>query len=73
MKSLSQGDPCGFSLSYKKVTKILVENDATLCEQYAVLLPMLEEMKALQEILERKRMRRGAIEFHAPESKVDSG
>ena len=59
-----------FRMTYKKVTKILVENDATLCEQYAVLLPMLEEMKALQEILERKRMRRGAIEFHAPESKV---
>lgn len=59
-----------FRMTYKKVTKILVENDAALCEQYTVLLPMLEEMRALQEILERKRMRRGAIEFHAPESKV---
>lgn len=52
-----------FRMTYKKVTKILVENDAALCEQYAVLLPMLEEMRALQEILERKRMRRGLLSF----------
>ncbi|MBR5318895.1 MAG: ribonuclease R [Peptococcaceae bacterium] len=59
-----------FRMTYKNVTKILVEQDETLCAQYQVLLPMLKEMEALQGILERKRMRRGAIEFHAPESKV---
>ena len=59
-----------FRMTYKNVTKILVEQDEALCAQYQVLLPMLKEMEALQGILERKRMRRGAIEFHAPESKV---
>ena len=59
-----------FRMTYKNVTKILVEQDETLCAQYQVLLPILKEMEALQGILERKRMRRGAIEFHAPESKV---
>lgn len=59
-----------FRMSYQNVTKILVEQDAVLCERYKVLLPMLRDMEALQGILERKRMHRGAIEFHAPESKV---
>ena len=59
-----------FRMSYKNVTQMLVAQDENLCEQYAVLLPMLRAMEELQGILERKRMRRGAIEFHAPESKV---
>ncbi len=59
-----------FRMSYKIVTQMLVAQDEALCKQYAVLLPMLRDMEALQGILERKRMRRGAIEFHAPESKV---
>ena len=57
-------------MTYKNVTKMLVEQDETLCEQYKVLLSMLKDMEALQGILERKRIHRGAIEFHAPESKV---
>lgn len=59
-----------YRMTYKNVTKMLVEQDETLCEQYKVLLPMLKDMEALQGILERKRIHRGAIEFHAPESKV---
>lgn len=59
-----------YRMTYKNVTKMLVEQDETLCEQYKVLLPMLKDMEALQGILERKRIYRGAIEFHAPESKV---
>ena len=59
-----------FRMTYKHVTSILVEQDEALCEKYQVLLPMLKEMEALQGILEKKRLRRGAIEFHAPESKV---
>ena len=59
-----------YRMTYKNVTKMLVEQDEALCEQYKVLLPMLKDMEALQGILERKRIHRGAIEFHAPESKV---
>ena len=59
-----------FRMTYKHVTSILVEQDEALCEKYQVLLPMLKDMEALQGILEKKRLRRGAIEFHAPESKV---
>ena len=59
-----------FRMTYKNVTRILVEQDAALCETYRVLLPMLKHMEALQGILEKKRLRRGAIEFHVPESKV---
>lgn len=59
-----------YRMTYKNVTKMLVEQDEALCEQYKVLLPMLKDMEVLQGILERKRIHRGAIEFHAPESKV---
>lgn len=59
-----------FRMTYKNVTKLLTTADEALHAQYGVLLPMLRDMEALQGILERKRLRRGAIEFHAPESKV---
>ena len=59
-----------YRMTYKNVTKILMEQDEQLCSKYRELIPMLEQMEQLQHILERKRMLRGAIEFHAPESKV---
>lgn len=59
-----------YRMTYKNVTKMLVDRDEQLCSKYRELLPMLEQMEELQHILERKRMLRGAIEFHAPESKV---
>ncbi len=57
-------------MTYKNVAKILVEKDEALRSRYSDVVPMLEEMAELKEILERKRMRRGAIEFDVPESKV---
>jgi ribonuclease R len=59
-----------YRMTYQDVTKMLSEQDAVLCEAYAEILPMLKNMEQLQHILERKRKIRGAIEFHAPESKV---
>lgn len=56
-------------MTYKNVAKIL-DQDAELRARYSDIVPMLEEMAELKEILERKRMRRGAIEFDVPESKV---
>ncbi len=59
-----------YRMTYQNVTKMLVEQDEKLCEQYAEIVPMIQHMEQLQHILERKRKIRGAIEFHAPESKV---
>ncbi len=59
-----------YRMTYQNVTKILTEQDEPLRAQYHTIVPMLQEMETLQTILERKRMRRGAITFHAPESKV---
>ena len=59
-----------YRMTYKNVTKILVEQDESLCAQYERILSMLREMERLQGILERKRIHRGAVMFHAPESKV---
>ena len=59
-----------YRMTYKNVTRILVDEDELLCEQYRELIPMLKDMEALQGILEKKRLRRGAITFNFPESKV---
>ena len=59
-----------YRMTYKNVTKILVEQDLELREKYKEIVDMLENMAKLQHILEQKRIRRGAIEFIAKESKV---
>ncbi len=59
-----------YRMTYQNVTKMLVDQEPSLCEKYAEILPMVEEMAQLQGILEKKRQLRGAIEFYAPESKV---
>ncbi len=59
-----------FRMTYRVVSSLLAGGDAALEEQYASLLPMLREMEALEGILERKRLRRGAVNFYMPESKV---
>ena len=57
-------------LSYTIVRRILAEKDAILRNEYASLVPMLEEMERLAAILRQKRLRRGAIDFDLPELKV---
>ena len=57
-------------LSYKIVRGILADKDATLREQFASLVPMLETMEILADALRQKRSRRGAIDFDLPEIKV---
>lgn len=59
-----------YRMTYANVTKIVVDHDSGLCQRYGEILPMLENMVQLQGILQRKRMRRGAIDFDFPESKV---
>ncbi len=56
-------------MTYARVTKIL-EGDAHLCEEYAELVPMLKNMKRLSDILNKKRVQNGSIEFETHESKI---
>lgn len=59
-----------YRLSYNIVRGILEEKDPALCRQYGDILPMLEDMRTLCHILQKKRELRGAIEFDLPEQKV---
>ena len=57
-------------LSYNLVRSILEEGDNDAREIFADIAPMLEEMRDLCRVLQKKRARRGAIEFDLPEQKV---
>ncbi len=56
-------------MTYAKVTKIL-EGDKRLCEEFAEFVPMLKLMKQLSDILNRRRVQNGSIEFETHESKI---
>lgn len=67
---LAEGVICSRNrMTYNKVTAIL-EGDEALRREYAHLLPMLEDMKALAEILMQKRDRRGSIDLDVREAKI---
>ncbi|MGY4113174.1 ribonuclease R [Aeribacillus sp. SP014] len=57
-------------MTYSNVNKILIEKDEQLREKYQEIVPMLEDMAELAEILRKKRMLRGAIDFDFKEAKV---
>lgn len=57
-------------MTYTAVRKILEEQDRELVERYGDYVPIFEMMRDLCGILRRKRLRRGAIDFDFPESKV---
>ncbi len=57
-------------MSYTNVKKILEDKDAQVIEEYKDFVPMFELMKELAEILRKKRMRRGSIDFDFPETKI---
>src|SRR5690606_12723711 len=57
-------------MTYHDVYKILVDKDEELRERYTEIVPMLEEMEQLAQILRTKRMNRGAIDFDFKEAKV---
>ncbi|NLY80507.1 MAG: ribonuclease R [Lysinibacillus sp.] len=57
-------------MTYSDVYKILEEEDKELIERYKPLVPMFRDMAELAEILRKKRMKRGAIDFDFNESKV---
>ncbi len=57
-------------LSYNIVRAILEEGDKEMRTRYGDIVPMLEEMRELCRVLQKKRARRGAIDFELPEQKV---
>ncbi|WP_163192100.1 ribonuclease R [Clostridium thermarum] len=57
-------------MTYTDVTKILRDDDEKLKNRYDYLLEDFKNMEELCEILNRKRMNRGAIDFEFEESKI---
>ena len=52
------------------MNKILVDKDEELRGKYEPLVPMFKQMEELAQILRKKRMKRGAIDFDFKEAKV---
>lgn len=57
-------------LSYNVVNKVLVDREQPFLDDNAVILPMLETLAELREVLKAKRHARGSIDFEIPEVKV---
>lgn len=57
-------------MTYTNVKKILMDEDEAVKERYKDLVPMFENMRDLADILRKKRIKRGAIDFDFPETKV---
>lgn len=57
-------------LTYNLVNKILVEKDEQVTADNQDILPLLENLKAVREVLYARRHRRGAIDFDISEVKV---
>lgn len=59
-----------YRMTYTAVREILEDETPALLEQYAEILPMLEDMEQLRQILGEKRRKRGSVNFDLPESKI---
>ncbi|MDD6214227.1 MAG: ribonuclease R [Firmicutes bacterium] len=59
-------------MTYNNVAKIL-DGDVELCEKYAHIVPVLENMHKLASILNARREKRGSINFDFPESRIIAG
>jgi len=59
--------------TYDQVAAILVARDADMRRQYRTLVPHLDELYRLYRVLQRARIRRGAIQFDRTETQVIFG
>lgn len=59
-----------YRMTYTAVREILEDETPELLEQYAEILPMLDHMEELRQILGAKRKKRGSVNFDLPESKI---
>ena len=57
-------------LTYTKVAAMLVDKDAALRQEYAEVVPHLEALYGLYKILHTARMKRGAVDFELPETRI---
>ena len=57
-------------MSYTSVRKILQDHDASECARYEKLVPMFQDMEQLAAILQKKRRKRGFVDFDFPETKI---
>ena len=57
-------------MSYTSVHKIIEEKDEAERKEYEELIPMLELMYELADILQARREKRGSIDFDFPEAKI---
>jgi ribonuclease R len=57
-------------MTYNAVNQILEEHDEKAQAQYQALVPMFEKMAELHHLLEKKRIKRGAIQFEEHETKI---
>ncbi len=60
-------------MTYSEVSRILTDRDPAMTAKYAALVPMFERMHALFEILNRRRRRRGSVDFDLKESEIRFG
>ena len=60
-------------LTYNKVAAMLIEQDPALREQYAEIVPHIEELYKLYQALRKQRERRGAIDFETTETRIVFG
>lgn len=60
-------------MTYTDVAKILVDNDKKLAKKYAALLPHLQQMYALYQVMRVAREQRGAMDFDTQETKIVFG
>ncbi|WP_414480820.1 ribonuclease R [Caldicoprobacter sp.] len=58
---------------YEEVNKVLEENDQELLPKYAEFLEDLKNMQRLSEILNKRRKRRGSLDFDLNEAKIKLG
>ncbi len=58
-------------LTYTKVAAMLVDGDASLRREYADVVPHLETLHGLFRILHSARMKRGAVDFELPETRIE--
>jgi len=57
-------------MTYTDVNRILTERDAATLEKYSGLVPLFEQMQDLFQILNRRRRRRGSIDFDLKEPEI---
>ncbi len=57
-------------LTYTQVAAMLVQKDAELRSAYAEVLPHLETLHGLFRVLHSARMKRGAVDFELPETRI---